>query len=62
MRFEAIKDVPREIERFEDSEMIPKGTICETTIFDRVDTITYKGKLICDFDSQMAKDYFKQIS
>ncbi|MDE6314795.1 MAG: hypothetical protein K2M46_14475 [Lachnospiraceae bacterium] len=62
MRFEAIKDVPREVERWEESEAIPKGAICETTIFGRVETITYKGKLICDADSQMAKDYFKQIA
>lgn len=61
MKFEAMKDVPTDVERWEDSEMIPKGAICETTIFDRVDTITYKGKLICDADSQTANDYFKKI-
>lgn len=30
MRFKAIKEVPKDIERWEDSEAIPKGTICET--------------------------------
>lgn len=62
MKFEAIKDMPKEVERWEESETIPKGTICETTIFDRIETITYKGKLICDVGSQNAKDYFKQIA
>lgn len=61
MKFEAVKEVPREVERWEESEAIPKGAICETVIFERVETITYKGKMICDADSQMAKDYFKQI-
>lgn len=43
MRFEAIKEIPASIERWEESETIPKGAICETTIFDRAETITYKG-------------------
>lgn len=30
-------------------------------IFDRVETISYLGKLICDADSEMAKDYFEKI-
>lgn len=61
MKFRAIKEVPSSIERWEESETIPKDAICETTMFDRVETILYKGKLICDADSQMAKDYFEQI-
>ncbi len=61
MRFKTIKEVPKDIERWEDSETIPKGTICETKIFDRVETISYMGKLICDADSEMARDYFKKI-
>lgn len=61
MKFKTIKEVPESVERWEESETIPKGVICETKIFDRVETISYKGKLICDADSEMAKDYFEQI-
>ncbi len=61
MRFKAIEEVPKDIERWEDSEAIPKGKICETKIFDRVETISHLGKLICDADSEMAKDYFEKI-
>lgn len=61
MKFKAIKEVPSTLKGWEDFETIPQGTICETEIFDRVDTIKYKGKFVCDCDSELAKDYFKEI-
>ena len=53
MKFEAIKDIPESISRFEGSELIPKGAVCEVVISDGTLTISYHDKIICDADSPM---------
>lgn len=58
-RFQVIEEVPHS-SGFDEHEIIPVGTICDF-VFDMVPIITYKGKMICDYDSDMAKEYFKQI-
>ena len=60
MRFQAIKEMPCSVKAFEEHETIPVGSICGF-VFDGIPVITYRRKMICDYDSDMAKEYFKQI-
>ncbi len=61
MEYKSIKEVPSTEESWEDFETIPKGAICEVKDWDRAPTIFYKGKAICDVDSEMCKDYFEKV-
>ena len=61
MKYRAKKDIPKEIEKWEEIDFIPKGTICECVPWHGIDTICYKGKAICDADSDMEKDYFEVV-
>lgn len=60
-RFKTIKELPNTEKGWEEFETIPKETICEAPIWNGSETIEYKGKKVCDTDSQMAKDYFEEI-
>lgn len=60
MKFQAVKHMEHSVRAFEEHETIPVGAICDF-IFDGIPVITYKGKMICDYDSDMVKEYFKQI-
>ncbi len=62
MKFKAKKDMKfSEDSGWEDYGTIPKGTVCESDSFDRFLAIFYKGKAVCDVDSQMANDYFEEM-
>lgn len=60
-RYKAIKEVPSTIKGWEDFETIPKGAICNAPFWRGIETITYNGKMVCDIDSKMAKDYFVEV-
>lgn len=42
--------------------ILKEGIICYVKNWDRVLTIMFEGKAICDLDSEMAKDYFEKVS
>ena len=60
-RFKAIKEVPSTIEGWDEFETIPEGTICEAPCWNGISVIEYKGKLVCDVESKLAKEYFEEI-
>ena len=45
-----------------DFETVPVGTICKVRYWCGSDVIEYKGKKICDTDSEMAKNYFEEVA
>lgn len=52
-----------EVEKlWEDFETVPVGTICKVRYWCGSDVIEYKGKKICDTDSEMAKNYFEEVA
>ena len=61
MKYRAKKDIPKGVKGYEDFGEIKKSDICEVDIYERVKTLKFNGKWVCDFDSQMANDYFEQI-
>lgn len=63
-KYRLIKDLNNE-ETWEfekGNTVLKKGIICYIQNWDRVLTIMFDGKAICDLDSEMAKDYFEQIN
>lgn len=46
----------------EDYGYIPKGTVCETAIVEGCEAILHEGKAVCDVDSGMAREYFREVS
>ena len=62
MRYRAKRDIEHtKDDGWEDYGFIPKGSICEAGLFERCLAILYKGKAVCDIDSQMAKDCFEEV-
>lgn len=61
MKFRAKKDIPKSIKGYEDFGEIRKGDVCTVGIYEGVRTLIFNDKWVCDFDSQMAKDYFEVI-
>lgn len=45
----------------EDYGHIPKGTVCGTAIDEGCETILHDGKVVCDVDSGMAVEYFREV-
>lgn len=45
----------------EDYGYIPKGTICGTAAIEGCEAILYDGKVVCDVDSGMAGEYFREV-
>jgi hypothetical protein len=41
---------------------IEKGPVCYVEDWNRLLTIMYDGKVICDLDSKMAEDYFEIVN
>lgn len=62
MMYRAKKDIPKSVKGYEDFGEIKKGNICNVGIFEGVRTLNFNGKWVCDFDSQMAKDYFEEVA
>ena len=62
VRYKCIKEIPSGIYLdLKEAETIPVGTICEEAEFDRLPAISYKGKAICDPDSEMGKEHFIMV-
>lgn len=61
-KFVVVKEILSTEEGWEEHETIPVGTTCEAHYWNGSDVIEYQGKKICDVDSEMAKDYFKEIA
>lgn len=63
-KYRLIKDLNNEETwKFEKGNtVLKKGIICDVQNWNRVLTIMFNGKAICDLDSEMAKDYFEQVS
>ncbi len=61
MKYRAIKEI-QSAKGFEYQGAIHEGDICEVKMFEGFPTIFYKGKAVCDTDSQMCKDCFKEVS
>lgn len=45
----------------EDYGYIPKGTICGTAVVEGCEAIIHEGKVVCDVDSGMAGEYFREV-
>ena len=45
----------------EDYSYIPKGTVCGTAVVEGCEAILYQGKVVCDTDSGMAGEYFREV-
>ena len=45
----------------EDYSYIPKGTVCETEVVEGCVAILHEGKAVCDVDSGMAGEYFREV-
>ncbi len=63
-KYRLIKDLDNE-ETWEfdkGNTILKEGIICYVQNWDRVLTIMFDGKAICDLDSEMAKDYFEKVS
>lgn len=45
----------------EDYGCIPKGTVCETAVVEGCEAILREGKAVCDVDSGMAGEYFREV-
>ena len=61
MKYKTVKDIPKDVEKWEEIGFIPKGTVCECVLWHGIDTICLGEKAICDADSEMAKDYFEVV-
>lgn len=61
MKFKAKREVSNKLRGWDFFETIPQGTICEVKNYMRSPAIFYKGKAVCDTDSQMCKDYFEEV-
>lgn len=61
MKFKAIREVSSKLCGWEFFETIPQGAICEVRNYMRIPAIFYKGKAVCDIDSQMCKEYFEEV-
>lgn len=59
--FKTIKEVPNTETGWEDFETIPKDTVCIAKDLEGSPVIMYKGKRICDTDSNFSKEYFVQV-
>lgn len=59
--YKAIKEIPANVESWEKHDTIPKDTLCGIATLASIPVISYKGKAICDIDSEMAAEYFKKI-
>lgn len=44
----------------EDYGCIPKGTVCETAVVEGCKAVLHEGKVVCDVDSGMAVEYFRE--
>lgn len=63
MKYRAKKDIEFSKDSgFEDYGAIPKGTVCEVMIFERSPAIFYSGKAVCDPDSKMAEECFREVA
>lgn len=63
-KYRLIKDLDNE-ETWEfdkGNTVLKEGIICDVQNWDRVLTIMFEGKAICDLDTEMAKDYFVKVS
>ena len=63
-KYRLIKDLNNE-ETWEfdkENTFLKEGIICDVQNWNRVLTIMFEGKAICDLDSEMAKDYFVKVS
>lgn len=45
----------------EDYDYIPKGTVCDTVIVEGCEAVLHHGKAVCDVDSWMAREYFREV-
>lgn len=45
----------------EDYGYIPKGTVCGTAVAEGCEAILHEGKVVCDADSGMAGEYFREV-
>lgn len=45
----------------EDYGYIPKGTVCGTAVVEGCKAILHEGKVVCDVDSGVAGEYFKEM-
>lgn len=62
MTFMTVKEIPETEQGVEPFGSVPANVVCSTITIDGIPAITFRGKIICDADSQMAKDYFKRIA
>lgn len=62
MKFIAVKDLCYpESGGIEDYGYIPKGTVCGTAVVEGCEAVLYDGKVVCDVDSGMAGEYFREV-
>lgn len=59
--YKAMKEIPANVESWEKHDTIPKDTLCGVATLANMPVISYKGKAICDVDSEMAAEYFTKI-
>lgn len=45
----------------EDYGYIPKGTVCETAVVEGCESVLHCGKVVCDVDSGMVWEYFREV-
>lgn len=45
----------------EDYGYIPKGTVCGTAVVEGCEAVLHEGKVVCDVDSRMAREYFREV-
>lgn len=45
----------------EDYGCIPKGTVCGTAVVEGCEAIMHEGKVVCDVDSGMVGEYFREV-
>ena len=60
-KYKTIKDLPSNVEGWDEHETIPVNTVCNVKYWEGANTIYYKDKFICDVDSKMAKEYFVEL-
>lgn len=61
IKYKATKELSSTVKCWDKHETIPIGAICDIKYWKGSNTICFKNKLICDVDSEMAKEYFEKI-
>lgn len=62
LKFTTVKDIRHsESGGIEDYGYIPKGTVCGTAVVEGCEAVLHEGKVVCDVDSRMAREYFREV-